>query len=288
MQDLHIHMHAGRKDAPEVFKAKTVEAGVRGGAVFSMHPEGYRVEPDEDQRWQHRAEFIMEYCSQAPGFRPLFWIDPTDADAVEQVYKTAEMGISGYKVICNHFFPEEGKKAYQAMAEVGLPLMFHSGVLYNRQPSSDFNRPMSYEFLMDVKGLKFSMAHISWPWSAELVALFGKLNYLDECAPEGRSKMYFDITPGTPPIFRREALRWIYMCGFRVKNRVLWGSDCEANNYDPNYAAYWGKLDKEIFAEITANPNQYRVAGQPEYDYSDIWELAQNQNVDDFFAKPQK
>ena len=85
MQDLHIHMHAGRKDAPEVFKAKTVEAGVRGGAVFSMHPEGYRVEPDEDQRWQHRAEFIMEYCSQAPGFRPLFWIDPTDADAVEQV-----------------------------------------------------------------------------------------------------------------------------------------------------------------------------------------------------------
>ncbi len=288
MQDLHIHMHPGRKDSPEVFKEKTLAAGVTGGAIFSMHPEGYQVDSCEDQRWQARAEFIMEYCSRVPGFRPLFWIDPTDPDAVEQVYGTAEMGIHGYKVICNHFYPEEGKKAYQAMAEVGLPLMFHSGVLYDKKVSSDYNRPMSYEFLMDVKGLKFSMAHISWPWSAELVALFGKLNYLDECAPEGRSRMYFDITPGTPPIFRREALRWIYMCGFRVKHRVLWGSDCEANNYVSAYADYWAKLDKRFMDEIAADPNRYHVPGHDYYDYSDIWDLAADRNADEFFGKPLK
>ncbi len=287
MQDLHIHMRAGASDTPEVFKEKTMAAGVTGGAVLSLYPATYREEAAEDQRWQARAEQVIGFCRRAPGFRPVFFIDPTNPDAIEQVHGTGEMGIAGYKVICNHFFPEEGIKTYQAIAEAGLPLIFHSGVLYNRQPSSAYNRPMSFEFLMDVKGLRFSLAHISWPWSAELVALFGKLNYLDECAPEGRSKMYFDLTPGTPPIFRRDAMRWIYMCGFRVKHRVLWGVDSCSNNYDVEYAKYWAKLDKEILDEIAADPNIYRVAGQDEYDYSDIWARATETNFDDFFGKKQ-
>ena len=284
MQDLHIHMHPGRKDPPETFKEKTLAAGVTGGAVFSIVPESYRVEPGVDQRWQARAEQILEFCSRAPGFRPVFFIDPTVSDAIEQVHAIAEMGIAGFKVICNHFYPVDGLKTYQAIAETGLPLIFHSGVLYNKQPSSDYNRPMSYEFLMDVKGLRFSLAHVSWPWSAELVALFGKLNYLDQKAPEGRSRMYFDITPGTPPIFRRDALRWMYMCGFNMKHRVLWGTDCRSN-FDPEYAKFWASLDKKIMAEIAADPNIYRVPGQDLYDYSDIWELATEKNFDDFFGK---
>lgn len=285
MQDLHIHTRPGRLDTPELFKEKTLASGVTGGAVFSVFPKNYREDTRVDQRWQSRAEFIMDYCAKAPGFRPVFWIDPTDADAVEQVYGTAEMGIAGYKVICNHFYPVEGKKTYEAIAEVGLPLIFHSGVLYNTQPSSEYNRPMSYEFLMDVKGLRFSLAHISWPWTAELVSLFGKLNYLDQCEPEGRSKMYFDITPGTPPIFRREAMRWIYLSGYHVKHRVLWGVDNNTNDYGIDYAKFWAKLDKEIMDEIAADPNIYKVPGMEDYDYSDIWDLATEKNFDDFFAK---
>lgn len=284
MQDLHIHTHAGPKDTPQVFVEKTRAAGVTGGAVFSIAPEGYGPEKGEDQRWQARAEFIIDFTRQAPGFRPVLWIDPTDADVIEQVHGAAELGIKGFKIICNHFYPVEGMKAYQAIAETGLPLIFHSGVLYNSQPSSDFNRPMSFECLMDVKGLRFSLAHISWPWSAELVALFGKLNYLDHADPEGRSRMYIDFTPGTPPIFRRDAIRQVYMCGFKVKHRVLWGTDCLANHYSTEYATYWAKLDKGILDEISAAPNVYRVAGQSEYDYADIWERATEKNIDEFFS----
>ena len=251
---------------------------------MSMYPETFGKE-DEDQRWEARVDAILDFCSQAPGFRPMFWVDPTEEDAIEQVRGAVEKGIAGFKVICNHFYPVEGKKVYQAIAETGLPLMFHSGVLYNKQPSSDFNRPMSFEFLMDVKDLRYSLAHVSWPWSAELVSLFGKLNCLAARYAENRGAMYFDITPGTPPIFRREALRWIYMIGCKVKHRVLWGTDCLANNYRPEYALYWQKLDKEIMDEIASDPNRYRVAGQDEYDYSDIWELAIDKNFDDFFGK---
>ena len=101
---------------------------------------------------------------------------------------------------------------------------------------------------------------------------------------ENRGAMYFDITPGTPPIFRRDALRWMYMCGFNMKHRVLWGTDCRSN-FDPEYAKFWASLDKKIMAEISADPNIYRVPGQDLYDYSDIWELATEKNFDDFFGK---
>ncbi|MBQ4335903.1 MAG: amidohydrolase family protein [Lentisphaeria bacterium] len=284
MQDLHIHVFPGRKDSPAEFVDKTRAAGVTGGAVLGMYPETFGKE-NEDQRWQARLDYVLDFCSQAPGFRPMFWIDPLAEDALEQVQTAVEKGIAGFKVICNYFYPVKGLKTYQAIAETGLPLMFHSGVLYNEQPSSEYNRPMSFEFLMDVKGLRFSLAHISWPWCAELVSLFGKLNYLDECAPEGRSQMYYDITPGTPPIFREEALRRIYMTGLRVKHRVLWGTDCLANDYNVEYARYWADLDRKIYDGISADPNRYRVAGQDEYDYSDIWDLATDGNFAAFYGK---
>lgn len=282
MQDLHIHMFPGRKDSPAEFVDKTRAAGVTGGAVMSLYPASFGQEK-EDQCWQTRLDFILDFCSQTPGFRPLYWIDPLEKDALEQVRSAAEKGIAGFKVICNYFFPVEGKKVYQAIAETGLPLMFHSGVLYNKQPSSEYNRPMSFEFLMDVKGLRFSLAHISWPWSAELISVYGKLNYLDHCDPEGRSKMYFDITPGTPPIFRREALRWIYLSGYKVKQRVLWGTDCLANDYNTEYARYWAKFDQEIMDEIAADQNRYRMVPLPDSEYADIWDLAADGNFNDFF-----
>ena len=97
--------------------------------------------------------------------------------------------------------------------------------------------------------------------------------------------MYFDITPGTPPIFRREALRWVYMSGLRVKHRVLWGSDCTTNDYHTEYAKYWADYDRNILAEIAADPNIYRVPGQDAYDYSDIWERAIDRNFAAFFGE---
>ena len=285
MQDLHIHMFPGRMDTPDVFKQKTLAAGVTGGNVLGMYPETFGKEDGEDQRWGARLDAVLDFCGGAPGFQPFFWIDPLAEDALEQVRCATEKGVAGFKVICNYFYPKEGLKTYQAIAETGLPLMFHSGVLYNEQPSSGYNQPMSFEFLMDVKGLRFSLAHISWPWCAELVSLFGKLNYLDECAPEGRSQMYYDITPGTPPIFREEALRRIYMTGLQVKHRVLWGTDCIANDYNVEYARFWADMDRKIYDGISADPNRYRVAGQDEYDYSNIWDLATDGNFAAFYGK---
>ena len=239
MKDLHIHMSGGRKDSPKEFKEKCLAAGVDGGAVFSLCPQMIRPEPGEDQRWQARMEQILEFTSGAEGFLPIFYIDPTEIDAMKQIEAAAEYGFAGFKIICSHFLPGNILLPLCSMAETGLPVLFHSGILYDERCSSRNNRPIEFECLMDVPNLHFSMAHVSWPWCDELIALCGKFNHLDEAMPGRRSRMHFDITPGTPPIFRRDALFKIFLSGYPVEKRVIWGTDNVANNYNIDYARYW-------------------------------------------------
>lgn len=243
MKDLHIHMSGGHKDSPKEFKEKCLAAGVDGGAVFSLCPQMIRPEPGEDQRWKPRMEQILEFTSGAEGFLPIFYIDPTEIDAMKQIEAAAEYGFAGFKIICSHFLPKTVLLSLCAMAETGLPVLFHSGILYDERCSSRNNRPIEFECLMDVPNLHFSMAHISWPWCDELIALCGKFNHLDEAMPGRKSRMHFDITPGTPPIFRCDALFKIFLSGYPVEKRVIWGTDNNANNYNIDYARYWANLD---------------------------------------------
>ncbi|HCG25121.1 MAG TPA: hypothetical protein DE060_06795 [Lentisphaeria bacterium] len=285
MKDLHIHMSGGRKDSPKEFKEKCLAAGVDGGAVFSLCPQMIRPEPGEDQRWQARMEQILEFTSGAEGFLPIFYIDPTEIDAMKQIEAAAEYGFAGFKIICSHFLPGNILLPLCSMAETGLPVLFHSGILYDERCSSRNNRPIEFECLMDVPNLHFSMAHVSWPWCDELIALCGKFNHLDEAMPGRRSRMHFDITPGTPPIFRRDALFKIFLSGYPVEKRVIWGTDNVANNYNIDYARYWANLDRGIIGEIAQNAESFRCPGCPERKFNSLWEAVSENNFQRFFGK---
>lgn len=73
-------------------------------------------------------------------------------------------------------------------------------------PSSQYNRPSEFEPLLEINGLKFSLAHISWPWCDELIAVYGKFLNAYAGNPDHSVEMFIDITPGTPPIYRQEVL----------------------------------------------------------------------------------
>ena len=56
------------------------------------------------------------------------------------------------------------------------------------------------------------MGHCSWPWYDECIAVYGKfLNGVanDQDAPE----MFFDLTPGTPRIYREDLLTKLFTVG---------------------------------------------------------------------------
>ncbi len=281
MYDYHIHTQVGNCDFPTTFLQKVHSAGIDGGAIISIHPAGYHQEQEGDQRWEARLEQNLSYTHQTPGFRPVFWIDPTDNDIMLQIQCAAERGIAGFKVICNHFYPGDEMKVWRAIAEMGLPVNFHSGILYSTEPASCYNRPLAFEGLMTIPNLHFSMAHIGWPWTDEYVSLVGEFNW------GGTSReMYVDLTPGTPPVYREEALRKLYLTGYlNLKYHVLWGTDNYINDYRTQYAKYWIEKDRSIMATVTRDANLHTMPNSEPVDYSDIWQLATHDNMERFFNR---
>jgi len=62
--------------------------------------------------------------------------------------------------------------------------------------------------------------------------------------------MFVDITPGTPPIYRRRALTDLFGAGYDVADHVIFGSDCRAPGYHSAWAREWLQRDEEILTSL--------------------------------------
>ncbi|MFC1479769.1 amidohydrolase family protein [Planctomycetota bacterium] len=249
--DCHIHIREQNLDT-EKFLSGIKQAEVDGGIIISLPPEHFHGTFEKGSPKQ-RLEHVISFCEADEGLYPFFWVDPLEKDAPEQVKEAAAQGISGIKIICDRFLPghEQAMEVYRTTAQAGLPILFHSGILWDGAPSSPFNRPAGFESLLEIEGLRFSLAHISWPWCDECIAVYGKfLNAL------GRRKdlsveMFIDTTPGTPPIFRKDALTKLFTTGYDVQHNVIFGSDCYVNGYNADWVNEWVTRDTEIMNSLS-------------------------------------
>lgn len=248
--DGHIHINKIGADGA-AFAGRLKKAGVAGGIVLSLPPPAFpAVAPSAKPL--ARLDDLLRLCASAENLHPFYWIDPLEADAAEQAALAAEKGAAGFKVICDRFFPGDRRalKVFRAIASAGKPILFHSGILWDGKPSSRYNRPAEFEALMDVKGLRFALAHIGWPWCDELIAVYGKLLTAKTRAPGGGGEMFVDITPGTPPIYRRDALTKLFGAGYDVGDHVIFGTDGSANAYDAAWTRQWVARDRAIYARL--------------------------------------
>lgn len=248
--DGHIHLWDGRPE-PDTLAERLREASVDGGAMISAPPEcfAHRASP---QTSQQRLNSALEWTRGREHWYPLYWIDPTEKDAVAQVDAAHEAGIAGFKVICSHHDPcdERAMPVYARIAHHQKPLLFHSGILWDGQPSSMHNRPAGWEGLLTVAGLRFALAHISWPWCDECLAVYGKFQNALSSRPDIGVEMFIDITPGTPPIYRREALTKLHTIGYDVQENILFGSDCSAPGYNVRWVDETRARDDAIYEEL--------------------------------------
>ena len=255
--DCHMHMESQMVELDD-FLARLDEAGVDGAGVFSFAPTSYDEPKSADcpVTPAQNIALLKDWMSRSDRIYGTFYINPTDMDAIEQVDQAVEAGIVAFKVICYDHYPDDPRamKTYKHIAELGKPVMFHSGILYSPHASSKYNRPVSFEPLIEIPNLRFSLAHISWPWVDEFVSLYGHWNYMKERGWV-TSELFCDTTPGTPSIYRYEALNKLYNVGYKIEDNIMLGIDCTWD-YSVDYSKQIQNNDIEIFKKLGLSNEQ--------------------------------
>jgi predicted TIM-barrel fold metal-dependent hydrolase len=256
MIDFHIHLHPRGGDREEFWRA--LEAtGLDGCLLVSDFPADWEF---GSASAEERLDKLCAWTGTGRGIRPLFWVDPLEEAVLEQVELAVERGVAGFKIICHKYYPRDERclEVCRAIAAHDLPIMFHAGILWDGRDSARFNRPGEFEALLAVPRLRFSLAHIAWPWVDELIAVYGKFLNSMALRPEVSCEMFIDLTPGTPPIYRREALTKVFTVGYDVAQHVVFGSDGWADQYDAGYFHEWKDRDDAIYDEVGVGPEVRR------------------------------
>lgn len=247
--DVHVHMFK-KEQNPEGLLARLDRAEIYGAGIFSCPPQEY---DEGGLKSVERLELLLHLTAAAPDrLIPILWVHPEEPDVLDLVKEAAGRGVRGFKIICNNFHVYEDKsmELLHAIADLGKPAMFHSGILWDQTPSSQFNRPLDFESLIEVPRLRFSLAHCSWPWYDECLALYGKFLTVGQREDSKGTEMFFDLTPGTPAIYRRDLLTKLLTVGYDTTRNILFGTDCSAENYADAWTREWTDRDNGIYREI--------------------------------------
>lgn len=256
--DGHIHTSPLQNETPLEAQARLLasmrKAGVDGGTLISLDPLkwGDRFSAKE------RAELVLAMAAGQETLNTLFWIDPTAPDAIEQADIAKACGVDGFKVICSRFHPsdERAMRTYAHIAAMNKPILFHSGILWDGRPSSKNNRPAEFECLLEIPNLRFCLAHVSWPWCDENIAVYGKFANALVTRSDVSAEMFVDITPGTPPLWREEVFKKLFCGDYDVKHNIIFGTDCNTADYNSDWTKSWLERDGALFDKfgLTADP----------------------------------
>lgn len=246
--DMHIHAKNTKPD-PEGLIKNMEKCGVYGGCVFSNIPQ---ISDEKlGTSWKERLNEVLGW---AKGYEdrifPVMWIHPYEENIIENIRDAVKKGVCGFKFICDDYYVYDEKcmEVLREIASLNVPVFFHSGILWDGKVSSEYNRPINWEKLIEIEGLRFAMAHCSWPWIDECVALYGQ--FLNASSVRSTPEMFFDTTPGTPEIYRQDLLKKLYMCEYDTGSNIMFGTDSDANDYGCYWAEKWLGIDGQIMEEM--------------------------------------
>ena len=259
--DCHVHTDPAPQSRGELIKQLDI-AGIDRIVLISMNPASFYRESKKGTCFGNPGSpgaslaQVMDWAAFSNRFIPFFWIDPMEEDVFDQIDKAVAAGIAGFKSICNSYYPgdERPMQVWERIAKAGRPILFHSGILWGNGPWSQFNRPVGFEPLMEIPNLRFALAHVSWPWCDENLAVYGHWSSRKSHGTTS-SEMFIDTTPGTPRIYRREVFSKIYRIGYDIENNIIFGTDC-TTGYSADYAKSILVMDKDALDNAGVSPGQ--------------------------------
>jgi hypothetical protein len=249
------HLHTGWDDAGRAGEllGELDAAGYAGALVISpiceWAPGGASAEVQ-----RRSVDFIADFAAaDRSRLLPFAHVAPQLPGAADAVRRARDRGCLGLKMLPNHWYPYDEEVAfpvYRAAEECGLPILFHSGILWAFEDSSRFCRPVFFEALLHFPKVRFALAHIGWPWTDECLAVWGRLEVAARQA--GREpQMFIDCTPGTPRFYRSEAIdRAVRYCSC---DWLIFGSDGNAGWKAAQFVEAF-RRDREILADELSLP----------------------------------
>ena len=251
--DCHVHSRMGGVyGEPAVFDAQVFmndlnEAGMDGAAILSPNPLTCASVSVEE-----RMANTLNICAGQKMLFPLYWIDPLEDGALEQVDMAVKRGFLGFKMICSNYDPgcQQSMDVLEKIASHNKPVLFHSGILWDGMNSANHNRPGNFEALLDIPKLRFCLAHISWPWTDECIAVYGKFNNAYFRRPDLSCEMFIDVTPGTPRVYREEVFRHLLCSDYELRYNLMFGTDSNTTKYNADWSREWQDRDNALYEKF--------------------------------------
>jgi uncharacterized protein len=240
--DMHIHPASAesRQGSGEQFQAQAARH-------FGSDPRPIPIDETADyyRRLQMRAvllavdsesgsgrpavtsEYVARCAREHPDvFIPFGSVDPWKGKrALYELQRAVEeLGVKGFKFHpqMQAFFPNEPRFAplFAAIERYELPVVFHSGTsgIGAGAPGGlgiklKYARPIPYldDLAADYPGLKVILAHPSWPWQEEALAM-----------AVHKSNVYIDLSGWSPKYFPESLVRY---ANSLLQDKVMFGSD---------------------------------------------------------------
>ena len=274
------HMHIGGSSAPNpgLLMERLHAAGISGGNVISIDPDdaGFTYE----ERISNLFDWVRGYEDT---LFPVAWLHPYEDNIMDKVRDCAERGVVAFKFIPNTYFVQDERpmEVFRLIEEMGYPIIFHSGILYDFLESSKYNKPLNWECFAQFKNLRFSMGHCGHPWYDECMLVYGKFRWMwyhTKAAAEGNPtiykdyewvkahiredengkrhaetpQLYMDTTPGAHNVYRKDLLT--KLCSFAPDgSNIFFGTDQYVEDYPSERMASWLREEKEYLDEAGAS-----------------------------------
>ncbi|MFQ5592104.1 MAG: amidohydrolase family protein [Phycisphaerae bacterium] len=139
---------------------------------FKSHYLGAEIPND------HVAAYVSQHADRLIGFAG---IDPSEPRLASEELRRArgELSMRGLAVApaAQDFHPSNSQAmvVYAEAAELGMPILFHSGVLLSAATKLEYARPVLLdEVARELPELKVVIAHMGYPWVDETVLLLAK------------------------------------------------------------------------------------------------------------------
>lgn len=205
--DFHVHLFDPKQTASEILNAMD--------AAF-VEKICLLVPTDSDEQALVLENLVQEGQGRIIAFAH---IDKVEGNVtVDRIARLREKGlVSGIKILPNIHgcYPGDQRfhPVYEMAQEMGLPILFHAGIIGGLEHRSVYSRPVYFEDVARAfPRLNIVLAHMGWPWVEEAVAVA----YMTP-------NVYLDISTGAPRIYKENALREaLFVLGER---KLIYGSD---------------------------------------------------------------